>query len=88
MADEDPESWFTYQIRRDTRKENPSVLRLTGRRNEMVTRREVHTCIESFKFSVARLKEGIKLWTDGKATTFESYMDYTNAADTAADKIE
>ena len=79
--------WSRYQIRRDIRRENPSILRLGRRMTEPAVRRQVARAIHDFKIAFARVQEGIRMWSNVEARTFGNFMVYTDAADATVDKM-
>ena len=80
--------WSRYQIRRDIRRENPSILRLGRRMTEPAVRRQVARAVHDFKIAFARVQEGIRIWNNGEARTFGNYMIYKDAADATVDKMK
>ena len=79
--------WSRYQIRRDIRRENPSLLRLGRRMTEPAVRRQAARAVHDFRIAFARVQEGIRAWNNREARTFANYMIYTDAADVTVDKM-
>ena len=80
--------WSRYQLRREIRRENPSILRLGRNMSEPAVRRQVAKCLHDFKIAFARVKEGIRMWNNRNERTFGNYTVYTDAADVTVDKMK
>ena len=79
--------WSTYQLRREIRRENPSILRLGRSMTEPALRRQAARAVHDFKTAFAKVMEGIRIWNNEEERTFRNYVIYTDAADVTVDKI-